>query len=296
MARTCRSQQSLLPWLLLSSFLVAAVLPEASIQSGDSDTARRDDSAQSGDSEEAPTHAGTHSGNSAALVDTEALIETQIYDIIELKPAGREFYEAAAKKVGKLGAAGCTMGALAGALLGSVVGPVGAAVGGAKGCAGAGFVMGLIAAVEAPFAHWSKATKAAYRARKAYTLSLTWLDIDAFEFVGVDLAKAKSIVHGRFRKMALRYHPDKLPSAATEQHRERAKTKLANCKFAKAYILAFQKKYGVLDPEDDEHAQGFLRTFAGAWAANFGSNEGAGSMSPQQVAEWMSAVKHHVDL
>ena len=64
-----------------------------------------------------------------------------------------------------------------------------------------------------------------------------------------------------------------------------------------SYILAFQKKYGVLDPEDTgDAAKAFLESFAGAWAATLGTSDGIGSLDANQVAEWLSAIKHHTEL
>lgn len=231
--------------------------------------------------------------------NTDALIEKQINSIIELEPAGRDFYVSAAKKAGQVGGSGCILGALSGAMLGFASGgPVGSAFGAAKGCVGAGFVSSLIAAIDAPFQEWTRSNQAAYRARKAYTLSFAWLDIDAFDLVGADPPRAQALVNGQFRKCALRYHPDKLPDTASERHRDSASVKLANCRFAKSYVLAFWRKYGMLDPEDTGRgAQEFLEKFAGAWAAAFGAHDrGDGALTPDQVAEWMAAIKHHAAL
>jgi hypothetical protein len=208
-----------------------------------------------------------------------------------------EFYTAETAKAGKVGGAGCMMGALAGAILGSIGGFGGSATLAAKGCGVLGFGSGLIRVIEAPFKHWSKAAQAAYRARKAYRLSFAWLDADAFELAGRSEATVQSIVEKKVRKCALRYHPDKLPPGSTQKHRENAATRLANCLFARAYILAFQRKYGNLDPEDDgPGARQFLEEFAGSWAAALGTNDGPGSMSLHQIDEWMNAVKHHTEL
>jgi uncharacterized membrane protein len=235
-------------------------------------------------------------GSDAFIDDSEALVASQIKSIIELKPLGLDFYTASAKKVARNAGAACIMGALGGALLGAMGGAVGMTIGGAKGCAAMASIMAAITAIDAPFAHWSKSAQAAYRARRAYVLACAWLDIDAFEFVGADHAKAKSIVHSQFRKKALKYHPDKLPPTATPKHHEIAKEKLTNCIFAKFYILAFQNKYGVFDPDDPVHSEGFLQAFAGAWAAAFGSNQGPGIESPEMVSEWMLTVKTHKEL
>lgn len=234
---------------------------------------------------------------SSALAETDstALIEKQIQSIIRLEPVGMEFYEAMATKVGKVGGSGCLMGALAGALVGTVAaGPLGAGAFAVKGCAYAGFVSGLIAAIDSPFVHWRQATKAAYRARKAYTLSFVWLNIDAFDVIGADASKVKSIVNKKYRACAKRYHPDKLPNEATEKHRESASTKFANCMFAKAYIVAFQRAYGTLDPEDQgEGARKFLEDFAGVWASKFGTTE---TITDTEAEQWIHAVRHHTEL
>lgn len=235
--------------------------------------------------------------NLPVCADSECLIQSQIDSIIEMKAAGKEFYLASARRVTKTGAAGCVLGALIGALTGAAAGPLGAAVGAAGHCAGGGFLMGLLAALDAPFKHWGEATQAAYRARRAYSVSFEWLDIDAHELVGKDQQETSGLVNARFRKCALRYHPDKLPEQTPQAHREKAELKFANCKFAKAYILAFQKKYGLLDPLDaGSGAQEFLKKFAGVWAAQFGCNDCAGSLSAHHVAEWLSAIKQHAEL
>jgi len=228
----------------------------------------------------------------------EALIEQQIQSIIELEPAGREFYSRAALKTGKMGGSGCIMGGLVGALLGTAMGgPVAGAALAAKYCLGLGSIMAFSAIADAPFSHWSQSAQAAYRARKAYSVSFAWLNIDAFDIVGADAAKVEGIVKKHFRKCALRYYPDKIPPTATETHRENAAMKFANCKFAKAYILAFQKRYGVLDPEDTgDAARAFLESFAGVWASRFGTSEGIGSLGADQVAEWLAAIKNHAQL
>jgi len=230
--------------------------------------------------------------------DAEALIEKHVDSIIELKPAGIDFYTRSAKKVGKVGGAGCVLGALAAALIGTAAaGPLGTAIGAAKGCAGGGFTFGLFAALEAPFKHWGESAQAAYRARKAYLVSFGWLGIEAFDIVGAPLGKVHDLVKKHFRECAKKYHPDKLPPQATQTHKDNAAIKFANCKFAKAYIVAFQNKYGVLDPEDTgDAAREFLDKFAGSWAATFGTNEGIGSLDATQTAEWMSAIKNHAEL
>jgi hypothetical protein len=88
-----------------------------------------------------------------------------------------------------------------------------------------------------------------------------------------------------------------LPATATERHKDSAQTKLANCLFGKHYILAFQKRYGELDPEDKgPGGRKFLQDFAGEWAARFGSNDGPGSFTEDHVEEWMTEVKHHNEL
>lgn len=230
--------------------------------------------------------------------DDEAVIAHHVDSIIELKAAGLDFYTKAAKRVGKMTGAGCILGALSGALVGGLTaGPAGALYAAATPCLGGGIMFGIMAAIDAPLKHWSDSAKAAYRARKAYMMSFVWLNIDGFDVVGADQAKAAGIVSKAFRKCAMRYHPDKLPKTATDIHRQHAETKLANCKFGKAYLLAFQKRYGVLDPEDrGPGARKFLETFAGAWAAAFGANDGDGSLSLEQVEEWLSAVKHHTEM
>lgn len=235
--------------------------------------------------------------NTCAAADSECLVEKQIDAIIELRPVARDFYVKSARKIGKSSGSACILGGLVGALLGSAAGPLGAATGAAQLCAGGGFLMGLLAAIDVPSSHWAQSLQAAYRARKAYSVSFAWLDIDAFDIIGADPDKMHDIVGRHFRKCAVRYHPDKLPTEASVTHRDNAATKFANCKFAKAYILSFQKRYGILDPEDTgTAAQEFLRKFAGAWAASLGTNDGIGSLDATQVAEWMASVKHHVEL
>mmetsp|Transcript_113093 Transcript_113093/g.200550 ORF Transcript_113093/g.200550 Transcript_113093/m.200550 type:complete len:260 (-) Transcript_113093:32-811(-) len=228
----------------------------------------------------------------------EELIEKQVKSIIELQPVSKDFYIRTARKTGKVSGSGCVLGGLVGALLGTAAaGPIGGAALALKYCAGVGGLFALLAAVDSPFSHWHESVQAAYRARKSYVVSFSWLDIDAFEVVGADPEKVDGIVRRQFRQCALRYHPDKLPLQATQTHRETAAMKFANCKFAKAYILKFQKKYGVLDPEDTGAAsKEFLHKFAGAWAATFGSSDGIGSLDGSQVAEWLSAIKHHAEL
>jgi hypothetical protein len=238
--------------------------------------------------------------NAEALIDpnAEAIIERQIQSIIELEPLGKDFYLRTAQKAGKQAGTGCIMGGLVGALLGTAAGgPVGGAALAAKYCVGGGSLMALFGVVDAPFSHWSQSAQAAYRARKAYSVSFAWLDIDAFDIVGATPSKVEHIVAQHFRKCALRYHPDKIPATASHTHHENAAVKFANCKFAKTYILAFQRKYGVLDPEDTgAEAEAFLEKFAGAWAAKFGTSDGIGSLGANQVAEWLTAVQNHAQL
>lgn len=224
----------------------------------------------------------------------DALIERKISDILAVREAAREFYEESANKVGKIGAMGCAMGALGGALLGSAAGPWGATVGAVKGCSWFGGVSGLLAAINCPMEHWTANMKAAYRARKAYKKSLEWLSIDGFDLAGLNAEAAAGRAKREFRNCALKYHPDKIPSGATDAHRGKAAMKLANCKFAKFYVLAFQSKYGVLDPDDlAEETHSFLKKFAGVWASSFGQRD---TMTEGQVQEWMEAIKHHQEL
>lgn len=228
----------------------------------------------------------------------EELIEKQVQSIIELQSVGKDFYIRTARTTGKVSGTGCVLGGLVSALLGTAAaGPFGGATLALKYCAGVGGLFALLAAIDSPFTHWHESVQAAYRARKAYAVSFSWLDIDAFDVIGADLSKVDDIVRKHFRQCALRYHPDKLPFQATQTHRDNAAMKFANCKFAKAYILKFQQKYGVLDPEDNGAAsKAFLERFAGAWAATFGSSDGVGSLDGNQVAEWLSAIKHHAEL
>lgn len=224
----------------------------------------------------------------------QAVIEKFVHSVVSLEPAGLDFYKKAAKSMGKLGGLGCIVGGVLGGLAGSSAGPIGAAAGAAKGCGSASFVSGLLAALDAPGRRWSQATQAAYRARKAYRLSFGWLELDPYDVVGVDVAKAKATVNKANRDCAKRYHPDKVWQRP-ETHRKIAQTKLANCEFARTYIPAFQGRYGNLDPFDEGQAsKKFLIDFAGAWAATlFGSNDkGSGALSQAEVDEWMSEIKH----
>merc|ERR1712218_306759 len=96
-------------------------------------------------------------------------------------------------------------------------------------------------------------------------------------------------------------HPDavirqtqKMTAEQKEAHEKLAATKLANCRFGKAYIKEFQKKYGNLDPTaTGEDAQRFLEKSAGSWAAAFGSNEhGNGAITEDEMKKWMTEIQH----
>jgi len=217
----------------------------------------------------------------------DALVLKRVGEVIELQPAGMEFYVDSAKKVGGHTALGCAVGGLAGALLGSPGGLPVAALTAAKMCAWVSAAGGLAQMIDCPFSHWSKSVKAAYRARKAYKAGLTWLHIDDFELAGANIDR---LVSKKFRKCALKYHADKIPSHANEAQRERALHKFANCKFAKYYIRKFVAKYGLLDPEDTGNEfKAFLQKFAGVWATRFGHHD---RMTDAEVEEWINDIKH----
>lgn len=205
------------------------------------------------------------------IVDDQQLIEAKVRELVEVNTVSIETLKKAAKTAMGSSSVACVAGGMFGFLF---MGPGGAAL----ACKLSAAMQVSLSAMDSLNRHWNEKLRRGHQVWKLYVWSYTALDSAPWEDAG-----------SKYRRCAIEHHPDKLPKDLGNDEREWHLGKLANCKFANAYIKMFRSKWGeTLQAHRSDDARIFLQSYAGVWASSFGTNP---DVSEQELDEVIEELK-----